>query len=72
MNWSEIKTNWNEMRPLLQGHWPKLTNKVLDGINGDRYELCRALQRRYRLTAGDAETEICAFEKDVRWPGAVK
>jgi hypothetical protein len=72
MNWSEIKTNWDEMRPLLQGHWPKLTDEVLDGIDRDRYELGRALQRHYGLSAGDAESAICEFEKDVRRPGAVK
>jgi hypothetical protein len=72
MNWSEVKTRWNEMRPLLQGHWPKLTDEVLDCVDGDRYELGRAIQHHYELSAGDAETEICEFEKDVRWPGAVK
>ena len=72
MNWSEIKASWNEMRPLLQGHWPELTHEELDIIGGDRYELGRALQRHYRLSAGDAETVICEFEKDVRRPGAVK
>lgn len=72
MNWSEIKTSWYEMRRLLQGHLPKLTDAVLDEVNGDRYELGRALQRHYGLSAGDAETAICEFEKDVRWPGAVK
>ena len=72
MNWSEVKTRWNEMRPLLHGHWPKLTDEVLDSVDGDRYELGRALQRHYELSPGDAETEICEFEKDVRWPGAVK
>jgi hypothetical protein len=75
MNWSEIKTNWNEMRPLLQGHWPKLTHKVLDGIDGDRYELCRALQvdcrgcrngdlriRKGRAMAGRRQvTQACDF-----------
>ena len=72
MNWSEIKANWNELRELLQVQWPKLTNDVLDDIDGDRYELGRALQRQYGLSAGDAETAICEFKKDVRRPGAVK
>ena len=72
MNWSEIKASWNEMSALLQVHWPKLTDEVLDEIDGDRYELGRALQRHYGLSAGDAETAICEFEKDVRRPGAVK
>ena len=72
MNWSEIKGSWHESRALLQVHWPKLTDDVLDDIDGDRYELGRALQRHYGFSAGDAETAICEFEKDVRRPGAVK
>ena len=42
MNWSEIQTNWHEMRALLQVQWPKFSDSVLDDIDGDRYELGRA------------------------------
>ena len=72
MNWSEMTASWNELRGLIKGHWPKLSDEVLDDIDGDRYELGRALQREYAISAGDAETAICEFEKDVRRPGAVK
>jgi len=72
MNWPEIQANWHEMKALLQAQWPKFSDSVLDDIDGDRYELVRALQFHYRLSLGDAETAICEFEKDVRRPGAVK
>ena len=72
MNWSEMHANWVELRALVQARWPKLSRDVLDDIDGDRYELCHALQRHYGLSAGDAETAISEFEKDVRRPGAVK
>ena len=36
MNWSEMQTNWTEMSPLVQTHWPQLTHTVLGTINGDR------------------------------------
>ena len=72
MNWSEMRASWDAKKALVQAHWPKLNGKVLDDVNGDRYELRRALQRQYELSPGDAETAICEFEKDVRWPGAVK
>jgi hypothetical protein len=72
MNWSEMQTSWNELRAVVQAHWPNLTDVVLDEVNGDRAELARAIQRHYLLSAGEAETAICEFEKDVRWPGAVK
>jgi hypothetical protein len=72
MNWSEMKTGWSELRELVRSHWPRLTDVVLRDINGDRAELARALERQYGFSAADAEIAICEFEKDVRWPGAVK
>jgi uncharacterized protein YjbJ (UPF0337 family) len=72
MNWSEMKANWDEMSVVLQAHWPKLTDAELESIGGDRHELAGALQRRFGLSEQQAEKEICEFEKDVRWPGAVK
>jgi len=72
MNWSEMQENWNELRALVQAHWPRLSGTVLDGIHADRAELGRALQRHYGFSAADAELAICEFEEDVRWPGAVK
>jgi hypothetical protein len=41
-------------------------------FNGRRDVLADALQVRYSLGAREAEDPICAFEKDVRRPGAVK
>jgi len=72
MNWSEMKASWEEMSVVMRAHWPKLTDDELNNINGDRNELVRALVRRYGFSGQQAETEICEFEKDVRWPGAVK
>ena len=72
MNWSETRASWNEMKALVQSHWPRLADVMLRDINGDRAELGRALQRQYGFSAADAELSICEFEEDVRWPGAVK
>jgi hypothetical protein len=72
MNWSEMTTSWDEMKALVHAHWPKLTDDVLNDIDGDRVELRRALQRDYAFTPGHAENAICEFKKDVRRPGAVK
>ena len=72
MNWSEMQTSWHEQKLLVQTHWPQLTVKVLNEINGDRSELVGAIQRHCGFSAIDAEIAVCEFEKDVRWPGAVK
>ena len=44
MNWSEMQTSWDELRAVVQAHWPKLTDDVLDTVNGDRDELARAIE----------------------------
>lgn len=72
MNWSEMKNDWGQMKPLVQSHWPHLTEEDLEAVNGSRVRLASALQTRYGLTAGEAQAAICEFEKDVRRPGAVK
>ena len=72
MNWSEMSASWKDMRALVQTHWPRLGDVMLHDINGDRAELARELQRQYGFSAPDAETAICKFEEDVRWPGAVQ
>jgi hypothetical protein len=72
MNWSEMSASWYEMKALVQTHWPRLADAILRDINGNRAQLGRALQLQYGFSSADAELAICDFEKDVRWPGAVK
>ncbi len=72
MNWCEVRESWNDMRALVQSHWPRLLDGMLHDINGDGAKLGGALQNQYGFSAPDAETAICEFEKDVRRPGAVK
>ena len=72
MNWSQMMARWNELSVVAQSRWPRLTNVVLEDVNGDRAELARALQRHYGFSAADADTAICEFEEDVRRTGAVK
>jgi hypothetical protein len=72
MNWSEIEGQWETMKALLVSHWHALNDDDLARINGKRDVLAQVLQERLGLDAAAAEAAICAFEKDVRWPGAVK
>jgi hypothetical protein len=72
LNWSEIEAQWPMMKALLAAYWPKLTDADLGHIAGKRDRLSQFLHERYGLDATDAEAAICAFEKDVRRPGAVK
>ena len=72
MNWAEIQENWSGMSPLLKSVWPKLDDEDLERINGGREALAAALRRRYGWSPAETEQEIGKFEKDVRFPGAVK
>jgi len=72
MNWSEIEAQWEQMKALLASHWHELNEEDIALINGKRDVLAQLLQERYNLGVSQAEDAICAFEKDVRRPGAVK
>jgi hypothetical protein len=56
----------------LVSYWTELSDGDLARIDGKRDVLAAVLRERYGLNAPDAEAAICAFEKDVRRPGAVK
>jgi uncharacterized protein YjbJ (UPF0337 family) len=72
MNWSEIEVQWEPMRGLLVSYWNKLSDDDLARIDGKRDGLAQVIRERYGLNDTEAEDAICAFEKDVRRPGAVK
>jgi hypothetical protein len=72
MNWAELQRDWKGAGPLLQSYWTKLTDRDLERIAGRRGELATSLRRLYGYGEVEAERAICSFEKDVRFPGAVK
>jgi len=72
MNWPEVQQRWEQMHLVLRTYWTKLTTDDLQRINGNRAKLAEALQRRYGYQPEQAENAICAFEDDVRYPGAAK
>ena len=72
MNWSEIEVQWEPMKALLVSYWHKLSDDDLARINGKRDGLAHVIRERYGLDDTEAEGAICAFEKDVRRPWAVK
>jgi uncharacterized protein YjbJ (UPF0337 family) len=72
MNWAELQGDWNWASPLLKTYWTKLTDRDLGEIDGRRDKLAASLQRLYSYGEEEAEGAIASFEKDVRFPGAVK
>jgi uncharacterized protein YjbJ (UPF0337 family) len=72
MNWAELQWNWKAHGSLLKTYWTKLTDEELNRIDGRRDELAASLRRLYGYGEDEAERAICSFEKDIRFPGAVK
>ena len=72
MNWAELERDWNRVGPLVKTHWPKLTDEAVQRAGGSRDRLAAALQATYGYDVEEAERAICSFEKEVRFPGAVK
>ena len=72
MNWSEVESYRVPMRRLIASYWKELGEDDLDRIGRRRDGLAAVLRGRYGWDARRAEEEICRFEKEVRWPGAVK
>lgn len=72
MNWVELQGDWGGMRSLIKTYWAKLSDEDLERIDGRRDELAVHLRRLYGFGEEEAEHAICAFEKEVRFPGAVK
>jgi hypothetical protein len=72
MNWAELQLDWKGTSSLLKTQWPKLTEKDLEKIDGCRDKLRASLQRLYSYGEEEAEGVIASFEKEVRFPGAVR
>jgi hypothetical protein len=72
MNWAELQADWQRAGVLLKTYWPKFTSEDLEWIGGRRDRLTARLAGLYGLDADEAERAVAAFEKEVRFPGAVK
>ncbi|MBV9123608.1 MAG: general stress protein CsbD [Planctomycetes bacterium] len=72
MNWAQIQRDWQGMGPLLKTYWPKLTDVDLEQVKGRRDDMVASLQGLYGYGKEEAERALAIFEKEVRFPGAVK
>jgi len=72
MNWAELQRDWKGAGSLLKTYWTKLPDRDLEEIDGRRDKLGTSLQRLYGYGEKEAEGVIASFEREVRFPGAVK
>lgn len=72
MNWSQMETDWVDLKEMLRTYWSELSEEDLNTIDGHREKLALLLQHHRALGPDQIEKEIIAFEAEARYPGAVK
>jgi hypothetical protein len=72
MNWAELQRDWRAASSLLKTYWTRLTDQDLERMDGRRDELAACLRKLYGYGEEEAEQALASFEKEVRFPGAVK
>jgi len=58
MNWERIESDWGRFREIIKLHWPKITDRLLDSVEGKRDRLVEAIQAAYRMSQGNAERQL--------------
>jgi uncharacterized protein YjbJ (UPF0337 family) len=64
MNKDQIIGNWKQVKGSVQKQWGKLTNDVIDQIEGDRTKLAGKIQESYGVAKEEAETQIKKWEEE--------
>ncbi|HEX7004251.1 MAG TPA: hypothetical protein VF168_08695 [Trueperaceae bacterium] len=70
MNWQTIKDDWQRLKPAAAGRWPRLDERTLRQIAGNRTRLMEALQDEYDLTLEEAGVEVDRWADTVSEHGA--
>ncbi len=68
MEWARIAENWERMRVLARERWPKLSDRDLDLIEGDRNELIALLETRYSWDNERASHEVQTWQESDTQP----
>lgn len=56
--WDKIEGNWMQVRGKVRQQWGKLTDDDITVLNGRRDELSGIIQKRYGISASEANSEI--------------
>lgn len=61
MNWIDVSNNWKRAAQRIKVTWGRLSEAGIATINGDRKELAKLPQQRYRLSEAKVEQMIMNF-----------
>ncbi|MES2729079.1 MAG: CsbD family protein [Pseudomonadota bacterium] len=66
MNKDIFEGNWKMLKGEVQTRWGKLTDDVLDQVEGNREKLSGLIQKNYGLAKDAADREISEWEETSR------
>lgn len=61
MNWIDVSQDWKRAGERIKVTWGKLSDADIATINGDREQLAKMLQERYRFSEAKVEQMITNF-----------
>lgn len=62
MIWDRIKSDWNHYKGNAKQQWSKLSDELLDAIQGDREHLASRVQQAYGVGKEQAEKEVAGWQ----------
>ena len=62
MNWSDLKSRWDDYKASAKQRWSKLTDEQITGTLGKREHLSSRVQEAYALSQQDADREISEWQ----------
>src|SRR5689334_2438272 len=62
MDWNEAKSRWQAHRGDLARRWPRISERDIDAIAGDRDQLSQRIQAIYGISAREADRQISEWE----------
>ena len=65
MSWDEIRARWQAHLGRLARRWDRISERELHAIAGDRDRLSQRIQAVYRISAQEANQQICDWERHV-------
>ncbi len=65
MNWEQVESRWEQLKPSVKENWSKLTDNDLNQISGNREQLTGKIAKTYEITRREADKQVWDWGKSV-------
>ena len=65
MNWEQVESRWEQLKPSVKENWSKLTDEELNQISGNREQLTGNIEKTYGITRREADKQVWDWGKSV-------